>query len=158
MSLNPQSVNLEIGIRELKSKTLYPLSYGQQLKVSKQITSILATLAKDTMAMSELEFAQKIMGIILDILPSIITDCSDITEDEFMEEVTNNQIAEIIQHIYQMNYEVLAKNAQSLLLKFQEATGKVASTMTANSSVTSLNDTQASPSKKSTTKDFKKEG
>jgi len=147
----PISNEVVIGIREAKTKNIYPLSYGQQLKVSKQISGLISSIVQKADDMSDLAFMQELITKIIEIIPDVITQCSDISKKEFEDEVTNPQLVDIAEQIYEMNFASAIKNGSRLLSKIREAFP------TMNSLPTSSEPTQVSPSETSTTEATKTE-
>ena len=152
MSLQPDIKEISIGIREIKKRTIYPLSFAQQTRVGTQLVSMFSSIVDSADEMTDMDFAKEIVMHLIQVIPDIIIDCSDITKEEFENDITNTQLLQIAEIIYSVNFEGVIKNGQSLLQKMQGALPQM------SSSPSSSNTIQASLSKPSMKKGTKKEG
>lgn len=115
--LNPQIREVEIGVRVLRSIKIYPLSMADQLKLSNAITTAL----KGFFAMGDqsdvafvvyiLEVIKKDMGTILELL----TDEEDRNGGPLLDDITNEQMTNIAEIVYEVNYKTLSKKVNDLL-------------------------------------------
>ncbi len=117
--INPQVMEVEIGIRNLRTITIYPLSLGDQLEMSDIISNTLGSFfaLEDQ---NELALATFIVELIQTNLEKIIGLV--IPEDEkakpIMKELSNKQTVELVGLIFETNYGgETAKNVQSLFEK-----------------------------------------
>lgn len=114
--LNPQIREVLIGTRELRKVTIYPLSAADQFKLSDIIQKGMAMFfeqnADDAFGP---EMIAAVMELIKENIGSIIKIVApSIRADVFMKNVTNDQLSEIIGHVYRDNYEKPVKNVMSL--------------------------------------------
>jgi len=115
--LNPQIMDVEIGIRELRSIKIYPLSMSDQLKLTDLIsTALAAQFAKDD-GWQELEIVAFIVNLMKENLNRILTMVSDEDGDKLLAEISNLQAAAIAEAVYETNYGIVAKNFKSLFGK-----------------------------------------
>ena len=115
--LNPQITDVEIGIRNLRKIKIYPLSVAQQWEMSDLITVAIQAFVKRESG-NDYEFVSSLLSLIRENLSkalALVTDLNEQECDELFKEMTNTQVAKIIETIYTVNYKPLEKNAQSLL-------------------------------------------
>jgi uncharacterized glyoxalase superfamily protein PhnB len=114
--LNPQVADVDVGIRSLRTITVYPLSMAGQLKmmdiVTKAIAEQIPVLQENDIAMVTF-----ITNMIKDNLGRIISMVTDEDGDKLLEEMTNMQTARIVEMVYETNYGDVAKNFKSLFGK-----------------------------------------
>ena len=116
--INPDIKEVKIGIRRLRKIKVYPLSAADQFKM----TDILNEGLQKFTEMGDLPnaaFVAQMMELIRSNIGTIfglVTDAKDRGEN-ILEELTNNQIAEIAEVIYEVNYKTLQKKVTSLLEK-----------------------------------------
>lgn len=116
VKLNPQIREVKIGIKELRSIKVYPLSMADQFKMTDIIRSVLDELSehmnKDENNMRDL--TEFILSSISDNLPSLLKYvCPE--DDISLDDITNFQFTEIVGHVYKDNYEDAGKNVGSLV-------------------------------------------
>lgn len=119
--LNPQIASLEIGIRNLRTIKIYPLSFGDQLEMTDLITETIQKFIEargDKLQEDNVEFVQFIIDLLRKNLSTIIKLISD-EEDTLLKEITNVQVVDMVNIIYEMNYEESIKNVQSLFEKIK---------------------------------------
>ena len=115
--LNPQIAEVEIGIRNLRKITVYPLSMADQLKLTDTITQALKEQFEKN-ANSDMAIIAFITNLIKDNLGKIIAMVTDETDgDALLGEITNFQAVQIAEILYEVNYGVVAKNFKSLFGK-----------------------------------------
>ncbi len=109
--LNPQIVDVEIGIREMRNLRIYPLSMKDQLDLTDLILNGFKGQLPDGKVMELgleflLDFIQENVGKIL----SMATD-----EDEsIINEISNMQAVDIAYVLVEVNYGAVSKNFKSL--------------------------------------------
>ena len=121
--LNPQIASLEIGIRNLRTIKIYPLSFGDQLEMTDLITGTIQKFLEERgekLQEGNVEFVQFIIDLLRNNLGRIIKLISDETE-KMLKEITNVQVVEMVDLIYKMNYEESSKNALSLFKKVKDS-------------------------------------
>ncbi len=147
--LNPNSqvADVEIGIRNLRSIKIYPLSIADEIEVSDLVSQAVGAAMSlnlgDESDASLMQFIAAIMEIIKNNLGRILTlvvDEHDFPRQSFprkllakvlsrkvdngsvlLKEMSNDQAVAIAEVIYKVNFEVPAKNVQSLFEKIKEA-------------------------------------
>ena len=144
--LNPEIQTTEIGVRELKTIKIYPLSMADQLSMTNLITEALQEFFKrpgmaEAGRESDFEFAKFIADLIKENLSTIL---GMITDEAKLEDITNNQAVEIAEMVYETNFGSLVKKVKSLLEKVNEQFPS------GRPSLTSLGSTEDTDSKTST--------
>jgi Golgi nucleoside diphosphatase len=131
--LNPRGIEIEIGIRSPRKITIYPLSVRDQMKLSDLITEALRIFFAST-SKEDIEFVSTIINIIsknlnkimLMIVPDERNQLQKIwasftkKEMDMLTDISNSQMLEIVQHVFDMNYGDPLKNAKSLFEKAKE--------------------------------------
>ena len=138
--LNPQITTTEIGIKSLREVTIFPLSLADQTKtarimakafqeVMEKLSSFegdednpgdenLASMAKQLSDVDVMEFIASAIQENLDIILGLVVDSS---EKISMEELTNDQFYNLVEIIYEVNYEATSKNFMALLKRVRGA-------------------------------------
>ena len=125
--LNPQIMDVDIGVRNLRNVTIYPLSMADELKVTNIFMKGLQSFFKDR-NVDEIpidEFVSYLLTFIQDNLTEIlgfVTDPEEVGDPKsLLKDITNSQFFNIANIIYKVNFEDVAKekNAKSLLEKIQ---------------------------------------
>jgi hypothetical protein len=113
--LNPDIEAVEIGIRDLRVINLYPLSYRDQQKASGLITEALQrfTLVNQGDDMAFVATFIDLLSKNLEKVLALVVDPKDMGDD-ILAELTNSQILEICQVIYEVNFEALQKKVKGL--------------------------------------------
>ena len=110
--LNPQITDVEIGLRNLRKITVYPLSMSDQLKLTDLITkSVTEQLAKADGG--ELSLVSFIIKMLQENIGKIITMVTD-EDAKVLDEISNSQAVEIADVLFDVNYGTVAKNFKSL--------------------------------------------
>jgi len=114
--LNPDINKVDIGVRELTTITIYPLSAHDQFDLTSRLVNTITTLAendqfKDMSNEQALEFIQTAIKENLDI---VLEYAVDEPERPTMKDLTNNQIYNIVAIIFEVNYEGFIKNFKDL--------------------------------------------
>jgi hypothetical protein len=117
--LNPDIRIITYGKRELKDLTLYPLSIGDQFKVTDMITLVVQNLVAGAREgqLSDVVFMTAVMNALETNLGKILTLISDIPETEAAEvinELTNTQFLDIIESVWAVDYEPALKKGKNL--------------------------------------------
>ena len=117
--LNPDIREMTYGKRELKELTLYPLSIGDQFKVTDIVTGVvqrLVTGAK-TDQLTDLVFMTAVMNALEENIGKILTLVTDISEEKALEtinDITNSQLMDIVESIWIVDYEPALKKGKNL--------------------------------------------
>lgn len=116
-NLNPQIHEVEIGVRGLRKVTIYPLSLGDQFKMSDLVKEVLIAFFNQVGDDPELspEVASVFFELFKQNFPLLI---GLIMKDEdpvkLQEEVTNDQFSNIVEMVWRDNFEVPAKKLKGL--------------------------------------------
>jgi hypothetical protein len=111
--LIPQVVEATIGIRNLRTFKIYPLSMADQLKLTDVITKALQEFM-DAGNLEDMAFVGAFIVILRDNIGKIISMVSDEDGEKLLSEMTNEQALTVAEIIFDMNYGVLEKNLKSL--------------------------------------------
>ena len=114
-NMNPDITTVKIGIRQLKEITIYPLSIGSQLSATEIIQQIMSKVTTFDDKMED----SLVIKEFLDILRKNITKILNFVVDKEidLDELTNPQLEEIINIIYNCNYRDIVKNSKDLIGK-----------------------------------------
>ena len=124
--LNPEVRQVDIGVRELRTISIYPLSLNDQISV----VNMLATIIEEFSVGVSTEDAttEDILGFVSEFLvknvDKILEFVTDEAERPSMEELTNSQSVEIGKCIFEVNFEDPVKNFQSLFQKGKAVFGQ----------------------------------
>ena len=111
VKLNPQVTDVEIGIRNLRNITIYPLSMGDQLKLTDMIIkAITDQVGAGSGADLSVAF---IVKVIHENIGKILTMVSD-EKETVLDELSNSQALAIAEILFDVNYGSVAKNFKSL--------------------------------------------
>jgi hypothetical protein len=112
--LNPQITDVEIGVRSLRKITIYPLSMGDQLKMTDLIIKAI-TEQVDEEGASNLSVSF-IVKVIHENIGKILEMVSD-EKETILDELSNSQAIEIAEILFDVNYGSVSKNFKSLSTK-----------------------------------------
>jgi len=113
-ALNPDIRVVQIGVRELYNLTIYPLSFGQQIKMSETIGDAIASFYKNptTTDAEFVAFLVKLIGDNAKEVLSYITDPEEVGEilkgkesKSLIDSITNKQLFTIAEHLYEDNFK-----------------------------------------------------
>ena len=114
--INPQIMEIEIGIREMRKIKIYPLSMADQLSLTNLIsTSIAAHVAKEEGG--DMAVVAFILELVKENIGRILTMVTDGGDEKLLENISNLQAAGIAEAVYEVNYGIVAKNFKSLFGK-----------------------------------------
>lgn len=134
MSLNPNVKKLEIGVRELKTITIYPMSMADELKFTKTIFEAFQRfqlIAKPLPEFneetgepisldSEENYSDQAFFIVKAIQENLLEILAMICEESVgLEDLTNDNFAEICNLIYDMNFSSALGKLHSLWTKIK---------------------------------------
>ncbi len=137
--MNPNIRTVEVGIKELRSVKLYPLSVADQFTT----TDLLTGLISEFNPTSNAEIAGQLTTTLKENLPNIIEMVTDPKESFTIAEIDNMQLSEIITAIFEANFEGMLKNFKSL---FERAKGLFQSKRSLQPSVNTTVDTDSKTS------------
>lgn len=119
-SLNPDIREIYVGVKHLRKIHIYPLSISDQEK----LTNLIVTFADkfqnvDWNNVTNDEALDVLKKIITDNLKKILEYVTDEDERPDLNEMTNNQFYEIVNAIFEVNYEGLVKNMKDLFSRMK---------------------------------------
>ena len=120
--LNPQIREIKIGVRRLRKIKIYPMSAADQFKMTDMINQGLQAFS-GSQDLNNVEFVATLVSLVQGNIGQLIELVTDEKErgDHILEELTNTQIAEIADIIYEVNYRTIQKKVTSLLGRLTEA-------------------------------------
>lgn len=116
-SLNPDCKDVQVGVKKTRTIRIYPLSISDQMKLTEKFTDVVNQFGNfDRENMTDAEAIDFIKGFLRDNLAEFMQYVID--EDEHriptLDELTNNQLAELADVVFRINYEDLIKNFKDL--------------------------------------------
>jgi hypothetical protein len=143
-NLNPKIREFEVGARETRTIKIYPLSIADQLKMGDIIVTAItdarvaaAKYTEETKGMTGEEIINArlnqmsaigdFMRLIEDNLAKILGVASDVPAEEIgnvVNDMTNEQLYDIVDHIWTVNYEEVRKNGLNLFQRVRGLTPK----------------------------------
>lgn len=113
--MNPKIRKVDIGTREIKQITIYPLSIKDQEALVTFFTGLIEKFFEEMREkqFTNTEFFQMILQIVTENIPEFLKYATD--EEIDLGNLTNYQLSEIIKHVYTDNFEDPGKNIQGLL-------------------------------------------
>ena len=118
--LNPQIRELEIGTRILRKVKIYPMSMANQLSLNDVITEAVGGFFQMEAGdddQSVIAFVSFMLDLIKDNLERVVGFVTDDPPEEFIKDITNSQLVDVADVIYEMNYADLLKKGRSLFQK-----------------------------------------
>jgi hypothetical protein len=118
--LNPDIKEISYGKKELKKLTIYPLSVGDQFQVTNMVTLIAKSLVAYEGQTKDLAFMTAVMTSLEDNLGKILGLVADLPEAEgkkIINDLTNSQLADIVEIVWTTSYESALKKGKSLYEK-----------------------------------------
>jgi hypothetical protein len=119
--LNPEIRELFYGKRELKKLIVYPLSVGDQFKVTNIITGVVQSLVEGQGLVQgknlDFVFMSAVMSALQENLGRVLALVTDLTEEEVPEvlnQLTNIQFMDIVEAVWEVSYEPALKKGLSL--------------------------------------------
>jgi hypothetical protein len=110
--LNPQIKELTIGVRKLRTIKIYPLSASQQMELTDAISELYASIQGETtvpmFVLAIRDFIKKNFGKIVEMV-------SDEKAEDVLKDMSNVQLSDAIDMIYEMNFGVLEKKIGKFL-------------------------------------------
>jgi len=123
--LNPDIRDLDIGVRELRTITIYPLSFRDQEKVTAIIKDTLSAFGDVTKTVDldpetglPLDSKQMLVELVTFVISAIESNLEGIVKltladekgnKDIFKEITNNQMIRLCEIIYEVNYDFLSK-------------------------------------------------
>ena len=124
--INPEIVDIDIGVRYLRKVTFYPLSAGHQLKLTSMIEDIFKEMVniKPEDDDSTVAFFSKLLDIVKENIDKIVGFICDEDSEELLDDMTNLQLVNVVEYVYKTNYEGPLKNLLSLFQREGESNWK----------------------------------
>lgn len=115
--INPQVMDVTIGIRNLREIKIYPLSIYDQTQFGNLLSKVLAKVFN--IVPSDTEGTATIMGEIVEEVTNNLFKMIDLVTDEdgeeLSKEITNEQALDLAMKVFKVNYEPIIKKVQGLL-------------------------------------------
>ncbi len=118
--LNPEIKEIDIGTRELRTIKVYPLSANDQFQLANRLINSIDELSSVSDFKTNEEAIGFMENLITENLQVILEYAVDEEERPSFDEMTNNQIYEIANAVFEVNYEGFIKNFKNL---FNRAAG-----------------------------------
>ena len=115
--MNPQIATVEIGIKTLRSVLIYPLSVSDQLNLTNIITGVIQEIASVGDSKDDMETVNIAIDAIKINLAKILVFVLDKGEEISFDELSNAQLVEVVDIIFEANYEDQIKNLKRLVEK-----------------------------------------
>jgi len=149
--LNPDIKEVEYGKKELKTLTIYPLSLGDQFKVTDMITKVIQEIADSQKLGQTSDYAviDVAMTAIKDNIGKILSLIADLPKDKIdkiIYDLTNTQLVDLVDVVWSVNFEPALKKGKSLFEKGRSVFGSK-SLSQSSSSVTPSTDSKMSIAK-----------
>ena len=120
MGLNPQIAKVEIGTKETREITIYPLSMRDQFNMTDTVVEAVMQFANvDTGALKDEEIIKTMISLIEDNIEKLLVLVLDQDEEVTLSDMTNDQFTVICETIYETNYEGSIKKLQDLVGKIK---------------------------------------
>ena len=121
--INPQITEITIGKRTLRKIKVYPLSLGDEIKVSNifnEVVSVLfasLSMAEDENKMNMVAVVTTFFKLIRENLGSVLSLITDEDGEQLVNDITNVQAEQVINIIIKTNFGEVSKNLKGLLEK-----------------------------------------
>ncbi len=112
--MNPQISTVEVGIKSLREVFIYPLSVSDQFNLTDIITTVMQEVAGLEEGGDDIIVITIAINAIKTNLAKILDYVLDEKETLSYDELTNTQLMEIVDIIFETNYEGLIKNLKRL--------------------------------------------
>lgn len=116
--MNPDITTSDIGIINLRTITIYPLSVANQLDATDLIIKVVNGMSSLDKIDDE-AVVKTFIGLVGDNIQKILNMVTSESEVIDFVELTNTQLLEIVQKIYEINYKDVSKNLKDLIQKMQ---------------------------------------
>ena len=120
-NLNPQITDVDVGVRDLRTVKIYPLSLKDEKLFADIFQEALQKYFASGVDEGDEEQVSKFVGEILKLIEEnfikILGLVTDENGQELFDSMTNMQASQVVMVIYRTNFEDPLKNAESLLNK-----------------------------------------
>lgn len=120
--LNPSIAVTSYGKRELKDITIYPLSAGDQFKISEIVAKVISDVVEQQSVgtMTNFAYMNLLLAAIQDNISKIIPMISDLKKEEvegFLDDLTNEQLTDVAVIVWTNSFEPAIKKGKDLFEK-----------------------------------------
>jgi len=123
--LNPDVKEINVGVETLHSVKIYPLSISDQKKLTNSVVDIVQKFSEvDFSSISNEEAFNFLRELVFDNIEVLLEYITKEEERPSLDELTNAQLSQIIDIVFEVNFEVFIKNYKNLLQKFQQISNK----------------------------------
>ena len=124
--LNPQIREISVGTKELKKVTIYPLSMADQFKLTDAVVDAFRQFSViDPTQLNDAAIVATMVTMIEENLQDLFKLLLAEDEQISFDELTNIQFTEIVEIVYEINYETSIKKFQDLISKIKMAMPQV---------------------------------
>ncbi|RLF28751.1 MAG: hypothetical protein DRN14_03595 [Thermoplasmata archaeon] len=103
--LNPEVKEIQIGTRDSKIVTVYPLSYYNQKKIIEQVRVYMASsLAEKGEETSDIDYLGSLSVVLEKNIKVLIDKCTDLDKKTFMADITSGQLVSFLSIIVEVNF------------------------------------------------------
>lgn len=119
-NVNPDIRKVFVGKKSLEEYDVYPLSIGDQRKVSSILLAAYKSFRSKVSSVSEEEQEEVVNAVVESIyedIPKVLALVFDVEQEkavEIFDKMTNSQLSELIDHVWEVNYKSLEKNGSGL--------------------------------------------
>ena len=119
LQLNPQIKEVTIGIKQFRKIKIFPLSLSDQTKLTSLIAAAILRIiaSKDS---SNAELIQEVKTVLEENIGKILGIVTEEDGKRLTEEITNEQLIDIIDILYDVNYGILEKKGKTLIEKIRK--------------------------------------
>jgi len=109
-NLNPRIRDVDVGIREIRTVTVYPVAYGKKIK-SRAFVAFAEMLDGFTtdQIRNEISLSKAILSVVKDHLSELIELATG--EQNLLDDVDATQMVEIIEVLYEQNFKPYEKKS-----------------------------------------------
>lgn len=122
--MNPKIKKFEYGNKEIFSVDLYPLSIGDQKKALEIVLEVVQEFASpEFVGKSDMEVAPKIIEVLNKNIVKILSMIAEVPEESsqsILDHCTNDQFVQLLNIIWEVNFEDALKNGMSLFEKISQ--------------------------------------
>lgn len=120
-SLNPQIRMMEVGTKELREVTIYPLSMADQFKMTDAVVNVFKQFDElKPMELGDAAIVVAVISLIEENIQTILELIIDEEEKLEFSELTNLQFSLLVENIYEVNYAGTIKKFQDLVGRVKE--------------------------------------
>lgn len=119
MALNPRIKEIELGTEELTAYKIYPLSMSDEFRISEIISKVAKEVValEDTGSSSDAQMVQLALTTIKENIDIILEMTTKENNRPKLTEIDNVQFSELVELIFEINFETSIKNFQGLVAK-----------------------------------------